>query len=172
MKTMTKRLTAENFGIGYCPFCGVVHTTTNESQEAAYEILDDWEDGRYNRDNLSACPKCLAEHVRVCGDCGRLSKLPLRNGNAVPDAPIPVSESPFKTSSKEWKLRVRAPHNVEHPAFKTSSKEWTLQVLLARGSAAQPFKTSSKEWKQNALEHFSKPTSAFKTSSKEWKPCR
>ena len=71
MKTMTKRLTAENFGIGYCPFCGVIHAATQETRTAAYEILDDWEDERYNRDNLSACPKCLAEHVRVCGDCGR-----------------------------------------------------------------------------------------------------
>ena len=71
MKTMTKRLTAANFGIGYCPFCGVIHAATNESREAAYEILEDWEDERLNRENLSACPKCMAEHVRVCGDCGR-----------------------------------------------------------------------------------------------------
>ena len=72
MKKITnKRLTAQDFDLGYCPFCGVIHAATNESREAAYEILDDWEDGRCNSANLSACPKCMSENVRVCGDCGR-----------------------------------------------------------------------------------------------------
>ena len=71
MKITNKRLTAQDFDLGYCPFCGVIHAATNESRTAAYEILDDWEDDRADSANLSACPKCMSENVRVCGDCGR-----------------------------------------------------------------------------------------------------
>ena len=71
MKNTNKRLSARDYDLGYCPFCGVIHAATDESREAAYEILDDWEDVRVNRTNLSACPQCMSEHVRVCGECGR-----------------------------------------------------------------------------------------------------
>ena len=71
MKNTSKRLSARYFNLGRCPFCGVIHAATQETRTAAYEILDDWEDERINRTNLSACPKCMSEHVRVCGDCGR-----------------------------------------------------------------------------------------------------